>query len=153
MLFRVLQKATELGVAKILPIITDYTIIKIKDFTNKKLRYETIVKEASEQCERTVLPEIIEPLNLKNIDFTKYDKVLLAYERENHEYRLSDALKDVSKTQNIMIIIGPEGGFSEKEIEFLRSKEIQFVSLGKTILRAETAAIYLLSALKLVLEN
>lgn len=149
----VLQKATELGVKAILPIKADNSIVKINDFSNKYDRYISIVKEASEQCERTVLPEIEEPLTLKEIDYNSYDLIIVAYAREDTENRLSDIINVTNKDKNVLLIIGPEGGLSDSEVEYLKTKSVIFKSLGNTILRAETAAIYIISAFKLYWEN
>ncbi|PKK94396.1 MAG: hypothetical protein CVV60_06635, partial [Tenericutes bacterium HGW-Tenericutes-5] len=147
----VLQKVTELGVKAILPLTTERSIIKIDDFSKKLNRYETIIKEASEQSERTILPKIHDLTNLDNLDLTNYNKLIVCYARENDE-SLSNILEDIFPTDNVLALIGPEGGFSSKEIQKLKSKGFKTVSLGKTILRAETAAIYVTSIMKFIME-
>ena len=148
----VLQKSTELGVAEILPLITERSIIKIDDFSKKASRYETIIKEASEQSERTVLPIIHNLTSLNEIDFSIYTKLLLCYAREKNN-KLTELIGQINPKDKVLALVGPEGGFSQKEIDFLISKGFNSISLGKTILRAETAAIYVASILKSIMED
>ncbi len=147
----VLQKATELGIKEIIPLQAKRSIIKIDNFEKKLLRYNTITKEASEQSERSSLPIISNIKTIKEIDYSKYDYIFTAYAR-NELISLNDQLKSIKKTDNILILIGPEGGFDQTEIEYLKEKS-NLVSLGNTILRSETAALYLISALRLMMEN
>jgi 16S rRNA (uracil1498-N3)-methyltransferase len=147
----VLQKATELGVKEIIPLQTKNSIIKIDDFQKKKIRYETIVKEASEQSERNVMPKINDLLDIKSLPYDNYDFVFTAFARKNSESLLEE-IKDIDSSKSVLVLIGPEGGFDKAEIEYLQSKST-LVSLGKTILRSETAAIYFLSALRLIWEK
>lgn len=148
----VLQKTTELGVSKIIPLHTKRSIIKIDDFAKKKQRYETIVKEASEQSERISLPIIENMMCIKDIDFSFYDLVFICYARNNETDKLSDHLKYANESTNVLFLVGPEGGFTKDELEYLEDKS-QFVSLGKTILRSETAAIYIASVYRYMMEN
>ena len=147
----ILQKVTELGVKAILPLTTERSIIKIDDFSKKLNRYETIIKEASEQSERTILPKIHDLTTLDEMDLTSYNKLILCYARENAE-TFSTILEEVNSSDNVLALIGPEGGFSAKEIQKLKNKGFKTVSLGKTILRAETAAIYVTSIMKFFME-
>lgn len=144
----VLQKATELGIKKIIPLQTQHAVVKIQDFSNKKQRYETIVKEASEQSERIFLPEIAEMTDIYKINYHDYDVVLTAYARQE-KMSLFEEIKDIDRLKKILILIGPEGGFSKKEIEYLEEVS-HLISLGDTILRSETAAIFLISAIRLI---
>ncbi|MBI9008813.1 MAG: 16S rRNA (uracil(1498)-N(3))-methyltransferase [Tenericutes bacterium] len=147
----VLQKASELGVKEIIPLETKHSIIKIDNFDKKKLRYETIVKEAAEQSERNTVPKISEISDIKSLPFEDYDFVLTAYAR-NEQVSLLEELKQIPSNKSVLLLIGPEGGFDPLEIEFLESKS-KLISLGNTILRSETAAIYLISAIRLIWEN
>lgn len=146
----ILQKTTELGIKAIYPIHTENSIIKIDDYSKKKSRYEAIVKEASEQSERDLMPTIMDYTDLRELPFAKYDHVIVAYARENNT-NLKEVLNSIGRNESILFIIGPEGGFSKSEIVFLEAKA-KLVSLGKTILRSETAAIYLTSVLKYLTE-
>ncbi len=140
-----LQKSTELGVDYIIPTITKNTIIKLKDekTTSKLNRWNTITKEASEQSHRTTKATVLDIKSMKDIDYSIYDLVLVAYEKETNNRQLKHILKD--KYKNILVLIGPEGGFDPMEIEFL--KEFTFIGLGPRILRSETASSYILSVL------
>lgn len=140
----ILQKTTELGIRKIIPLITERSIIKIDDYDKKKLRYQTIVKEASEQSERTVLPIIADELAISNLDLSEYDYKFICYAREDSNL-INDELIAYKPQEKALVLIGPEGGFSPKEISHYLELGFKSVSLGKTILRAETAAIYITS--------
>lgn len=143
----ILQKATELGVREFYPLETIRSIIKIDDFSKKHERYKTIAKEASEQSERTK-PTIVKQLStIYDLPYENYDLVLVAYAREDSEHSLISQIRRVAKTKKVLVLIGPEGGFDDQEIEFLKPNT-KFVSLGKTILRSETAAIFVASAFK-----
>ena len=133
-----IQKLTELGINKIIPIAVKRCVVKLD---KKKDRWDTIAKEALKQCQGvvpTVVDEIkkIDKLNLKD-----YDLVLVPYENEE-EIFLKDILRNLKvKPSKILYIIGAEGGFEKEEIDFLESQGAKIISLGKRILRAETAAI------------
>lgn len=133
----VIQKATELGVAKIIPTITIRSISE----RVRTDRFAAQAIEASEQCRRVDIPEIAEAISL--------DKLLKSWDKSRKLYFLDETLNgnkiyDVfskSKTP-CAILVGPEGGFDEKELEILRKLEYtEAVSMGKRILRAETAAL------------
>lgn len=148
----VIQKATELGTNKIILCNTERSIVKYeqKDVTKKLERYQKIAKEASEQSHRTRIPIIVGPINLKDIDKYMCDINLLAYEKVAGK---TDNIPMDIKGKSISAMIGPEGGFSEKEVELLMDKGFSLISLGKRILRTETAALYILSVLGFILER
>lgn len=149
----VLQKATELGVHRIILFKSKRCVVNFdnKDFEKKVVRYQKIVKEAAEQCHRLIVPSIEGVIELKDIDKYLSEVNFVAYEKEagstTNSFNLSKDIKSVS------IMIGSEGGFDEDEISFLKEKGFQTVSLGKRILRCETAAIYALSVLAYKLEK
>ena len=87
-----------------------------------------------------------------DIDYSLYDLVLVAYARNELENNISKYLKDITKETKVIVLIGPEGGFSKDELKYLESKAI-FVSLGNTILRSETAAIYIASIYRYQMER
>lgn len=142
----IIQKCTELGVKSIVPVITDRVIVKIdeKNEDKKQTRWQKIAKEAATQSGRQLVPSIEKSDNLKNIieKLSKYDIVIVPYECEK-ERHIKNILKSFkSKPQNIAVVIGPEGGFSNEDIKILENlKNIQIVSLGPRILRTETAGI------------
>jgi len=139
-----LQKITELGIKKIIPLNTERSIIKIDDFEKKRKRYELICKEASEQSERTIMPVILDYCDLKKIETKAYNHCFFAYEREDN-LLLKTQIEKLKATENVLVLIGPEGGFAPEEIRYLINSGFTSISLGKTILRAETAAIYVTS--------
>ncbi|HNW71631.1 MAG TPA: RsmE family RNA methyltransferase [Candidatus Paceibacterota bacterium] len=128
----VVQKATECGVSKIVPIITDRTIK-----TGLRLdRLEKIAKEASEQSGRNIIPEILEPINFDQaLEMTKNDFNIL-FNADGEKY--SCILENKSKRN---IWIGPEGGWTPEEIKLAKSFNFKIASLGTLTLRGETAAI------------
>ncbi|WP_321329264.1 16S rRNA (uracil(1498)-N(3))-methyltransferase [uncultured Ilyobacter sp.] len=134
----VIQKLTEIGINKIIPTITKRTIVKLKE---KKSKWDTVSKEALKQCQGVRLMEISEPRKLSEIEFSDYDLVLLPYECAENT-RIKDVLNKSEKTpEKILYLIGSEGGFSEEEVAYLQENNAKVVTLGKRILRAETAAI------------
>jgi len=150
----VIQKATELGVRKIALIESERTVVSFanKDIEKKTQRYEKIIKEASEQCHRLRLPIFLGVFNLKNLPKEVYsDLNYVAYEKDAGDTSLS--FSQIEKGKSVTILVGPEGGFSSKEIEQLVQKGFIRTSLGKRILRAETAAIYALSVIGYLLER
>lgn len=146
----VLQKATELGVNRIVPLLSSRCVVKYddSDVARKLSRWEKILKEASEQSRRSSIPEIIAPIKvnqlkdyLSDINFTGDENFV-----NSNVVDFNDIL--MRKPNNsISVIVGAEGGFSKEEFEFFRQIGFQSVSFGSRILRSETAAIYILSVL------
>lgn len=151
----VIQKATELGASKIYPTIFERSIIKIDSSKeeSKLDRYSKIMKEASEQSHRQVIPNIMSYIKVGDIKLDSDTLGLVAYENNDDFYSLYNSMIDIDKYNKIAIVIGPEGGFTDKEINSLISKGFRNVSLGKRILRSETAAIYSLSVISYYIEN
>lgn len=133
-----IQKLTELGIKKIVPLVTKRTVVKLE---KKKDKWDVIVKETLKQCQGVSPTEITEIKKISEIDYSFYDYVIVPYEEENEMYLKNFLRKLEKKPKNLLFIIGPEGGFEKEEIEFLKSKNANIISLGKRILRAETAAI------------
>jgi len=144
----VIQKATELGVKKIVPMVTDNTIIR-EISKHKMARYEKIVIEATEQCGGKKPPAITEAIKfsdvIKEISTQPGIKIIL-WEGEGNNKITKFIDKD---NNNYHLIIGPEGGFSANEINMAIDNQIIPVSLGNRILRAETAAIATISLILL----
>ena len=144
----VVQKAVELGVKQILPTITKNTVVKFKeqDKAKKHDRLQKISKEAIGQCGRTDDVNITNIQELNTIDFNAYDAILVCHELSNTP--LKNAICDLKSKTNIAVIIGPEGGLDNKEVEQILSlQNATDVSLGTRILRAETASLAILSIL------
>lgn len=159
----IIQKSVELGVNNIIPIEMKRCVVKLKDKDKiKKIeRWQKISVVAAKQSGRNIIPEINQVENLKNIceTFENYDIVLLAYENEK-ENTIKNELKQLKeKNQNknedvkIAILIGPEGGITEEEVEIARKKGAKIITLGKRILRTETVALNVLSIIMYELEN
>ena len=130
------QKLTEIGVNKIIPLKTKRVVVKINE---KKEKWETVVREALKQCRGVKFPKISEIKKICEIDYEKYDKIIFAYENSDESKSLPEIIKKEDK--NILYIIGPEGGITQEEVNFLKENKAIEISLGKRILRAETAAI------------
>lgn len=133
-----IQKLTEIGINKIIPLQTERVVVKLNE---KKEKWDTIVKEALKQCRGVKFVEIDSLKKLENIKFSEYDKILYAYENSEQSQKIHEVIKDENK--KILYIIGPEGGITLDEVEFLKKSGAIEVSLGERILRAETAAIIL----------
>jgi len=141
----IIGKAVEMGVSKIVPVRTEHSEARIEDTIKKRLRYERVALAAAAQSMRGCLP-IIESF----IDFhdalcldSQSDISLVAHEKENIQ-TIKSALQGKSSS-SISIWVGPEGGFSVKEVDKFISKKLACVSLGKRILRCETAGLVALS--------
>ncbi len=136
----ILQKSCEIGVYKITPIMSERSIqIPSSDFQKKKERWERILKEASEQSRRGMIPVLNVPIPIQEAFNDPAPLRLIAWENEQNR-----GLNDIFTNQNsaeVTLLIGPEGGFSEPEIQAAQSKGWIPFSLGKRILRMETAAI------------
>ncbi len=136
-----LQKLTELGVKRIVPYIAKRSVVKPGKNNNKLNRFNSIVREASEQCHRNIIPEVCDYASFKDLEKYKSELNLIAYEKE------TVSLKNLGNHKSITYIIGPEGGFEKEEYEKIVELGFDSISLGKRILRAETAAIYLSSVI------
>ena len=143
----IIQKATELGVKTIVPVITKRTVIKLKDKDkqNKVDRWRKIAEVAAKQSGRDIITTIENIINIADIKFDEFDKIFVLYENEE-KISIKDEIEqlknDNKEELNIGIVIGPEGGFAESEIEQLRlNQNVSVVTLGKRILRTETVAL------------
>ncbi|MST89634.1 16S rRNA (uracil(1498)-N(3))-methyltransferase [Sharpea azabuensis] len=146
----VLKKATELGVSRIVPFMCQRSIIRTdaKSLKKKYERYNRIIQEAAEQSEREILPEITELANIKTLHQYLSEVNLVAYEEASRNHEESTFHQALSQlTKSITIIVGPEGGFDESEIEAMETLGIKRCGLGKRILRSETAPLYMLSVI------
>ena len=131
-----IQKLTEVGVKSIIPLKTERVIVKINE---KKEKWDTVARETLKQCRGVKFTEITPVKKLAEINYKKYDKIIFAYENSNESKSLLEIIKQEDK--NILYIIGPEGGITQEEVDFLKNNKAIEISLGKRILRAETAAI------------
>lgn len=136
----VVQKATELGVTRIIPVATKFADIKLRDesdATKRVTRWQRIALEAAKQCGRAVVPEITTASNFKTfINSETAAERLMFSERDGHPLSTGDA-----RPAEICALIGSEGGWSDEEITAARAAHWSIVTLGGRTLRAETAAI------------
>ena len=150
----VVQKATELGVSKVVLLKTERCVVKFDDksLTHKLERFTKIAKEASEQSHRLCVPKLLGIFDLKNLPKEAFsDLNYVAYEKDASQ--TETMFSNLEKGKSISILIGPEGGFSLQEIEMITKLGFIRTSLGKRILRAETAALYALSVIGYLLEK
>ena len=142
----ILQKLTELGVSKIIPLKTERSIVKIdeKRESKKLIRWQAICKEASEQAKRNSVPIVTDIYTLKDLIKEESDIKLLCSVNEKNNF-INNYLQNYENCAKMIVVIGPEGGFSDKEEEFLVSNGYNRVSLGNRVLRVETATIYVAS--------
>ncbi len=153
----IIQKCTELGVNTFVPVQMERCIVKLdtKSEIKKLDRWKKIAETAAKQSGRDIIPKVENIINLQKLLYSiqKYDIVLLAYENEK-ENTLKNALNTVKGKENLKIgvIIGPEGGIEEKEVEQLVKAGAQRITLGKRILRTETVGIVISSIITYELE-
>jgi 16S rRNA (uracil1498-N3)-methyltransferase len=137
----IIEKCAELGVWSIIPMVTERTIAA----SMKLDRWKKLAKEAAEQCTRATIPEITNLQTFEEIlkSAKQYHLALIPWELEKKK-TLKQALKSLH-LPHILVVIGPEGGFSQKEIESAKRAGFTSVSLGPRILRTETAGLAILS--------
>ena len=150
----IVQKGTELGVLAIIPFKAERSIVKWADKKGEKKieRLQKIAKQAAEQCHRTVIPTIENPLTIHQLisKANDYDVLLFADEEDaksGEPHRIAERVKGMYHKQKVLVVFGPEGGLTRKEAETFMSAGFLPVSLGPRILRTETAPLYFLSAI------
>lgn len=146
----ILQKCTEVGVSAFYPVATERSVVKIKEVSkeSKKLdRWRTIIEEASKQSKRDSIPQLGRILSFSELlSFIKGKKVVVPYELEEVN-SLRDFIDGAKGSGEICIVIGPEGGFEEDEIIELKKAGAHTITLGRRILRTETAGLVVASIL------
>ena len=147
----ILQKLTELGVSRIIPVSMERSIVKLdkERFNKKKVRWESICKEASEQSKRTNIPIIEDIKSIKDLTKEDADLKLVASTKEK-EKLLNYYLQSIEGCAKIIMVIGPEGGISDREEDILVSNGYNRVSFGNLIFRVETASIYVASIINYI---
>lgn len=153
----IIQKAVELGVKEIIPVATKRCVVKLDDKkeASKIKRWQAISENAAKQSRRTIIPEVSSVMSFKEaINRAKeFELGIIPYENFKDMTETKEVLKKVQKGIKIGIFIGPEGGFEESEIQYALENGIHPISLGKRILRTETAGLAILSVLMFQLEN
>ena len=132
----VIEKATEIGVKGVYPICTDNCAVSKETIDKKVEKWQRIMFEASKQCERADVPTCFAPCVLEDL-VQKFDRIIVFCERIASK-TLKD-IKPIQKGENILVIIGPEGGFSLREFDFFEKQGLEMLTLGNLILKAETA--------------
>jgi 16S rRNA (uracil1498-N3)-methyltransferase len=138
----VLQKATELGVTKITPLMTERTEVKLKgERADKKVEHwQQIIISACEQCQRNILPQLAEPMNYGDwVEQCDAEFKFVLHHRD------SKGLPQTDQAGSIALLIGPEGGLDENEIEQALARQFAPLTLGPRVLRTETAPIAAIS--------
>lgn len=148
----IIKASTQLGVHAITPVMMIRSIVKLEESKkeNRRSRYQKIAIEAAEQSMREIVPEIKSIMSLKQIDFSMYDLKIVCYEEEAKmmEHTLfKEAIQKMLPAQKCAILVGPEGGITPEEIDYLKKIGFICVGLGPRILRTETAILYALSAI------
>lgn len=153
----IIQKCVELGVFAVVPVEMKHCVVKLDDkkAKSKQARWQSISESAAKQSKRNIIPEIMSVCSFtKALEFAKsLDLIMVPYENKNGMQATVDALGSLKTAKSVGIFIGPEGGFEEKEIEKTLSSNAKIISLGKRILRTETAAITAVSMCMLEIEK
>lgn len=153
----VIQKAIELGVSEIIPVKTNRVVVKIeeKKQASKVARWNAIAESAAKQSKRSIIPKVLNPQTLDNaLEIVKdYGVKLLPYENADGIKKTKDILNSLDSKNNIAVFIGPEGGFEEAEVKKSIDSGFEVITLGKRILRTETAGLALLSNIMIRLEE
>ncbi|QQY09420.1 MAG: 16S rRNA (uracil(1498)-N(3))-methyltransferase [Candidatus Xiphinematobacter sp.] len=152
---RLVQKAVELGVARIAPLISERTVVQMDavEGQRKQSRWEKIAIRACEQCGQNWLPHILRPSSLEEfLQSVGTEDFLLIASLQEGACRLKDVLTDCLQKrgqppERVAIFVGPEGDFTPEEVALARSRGCRPVTLGPSVLRSETAAVYCLSVL------
>jgi len=146
----IVQKATELGASGISPFFSSRSVLRPGDeqLRIKHLRWQKIAGEATKQCGRSFVPPVEKVLSFQEImqsHAENYLKIMLWEDEKNHG--LKEVISGSASGQNIFVLVGPEGGFTDREVALASSSGFQPVSLGRHIMRTETASLYVLSVL------
>ena len=145
----IIQKAVELGVYEIIPVAAERCVVKLdaKKERSKLQRWQQIAEAAAKQSKRDIIPKVSEVMTFKNaVEYAgEMDVRLIPYELAEGMERTRDFISSLKPEQSIAVIIGPEGGFSENEIALAKEKGVEPVTLGRRILRTETAGLVVLS--------
>ena len=153
----IIQKAVELGAYEIIPVATKRAVVKLdaKKAAAKQKRWQSIAESAAKQSKRNIIPHIHEVVKFgQAVDYAKdLDITLIPYELAEDMEKTKQIFETIQPGKSIGIFIGPEGGFDEAEIALAQENGISPITLGKRILRTETAGMAVLSVLMFQLEG
>ncbi len=152
----IIQKAVELGAKAVIPVATRRAVVKLdeKKAEKKIQRWQAIAEGAAKQSRRSMIPKVEKMMNWKEAlaYAASFDLNLIPYENYKDMQETKQILQGVKEKRKIGIFIGPEGGFEEEEVDLAREQGVKPISLGKRILRTETAGLTILSVLGFLLE-
>lgn len=154
----IIQKAVELGVYEIIPVMTKRTVVKLEDRKKelKKLeRWQAIATSAAKQSGRGIIPVIKDTMSFKEavLYSSNLNLNVIPYENAENMAKTKEIISAIEATNSIGVFIGPEGGFEEDEVNFASSNGITPITLGRRILRTETAGLAILSMMMLTMEE
>lgn len=153
----IIQKAVELGVTRIVPVESRNCVVKLepKKAESKRARWQAIAEAAAKQSKRSIIPEVAAPMGftdaVKEAEASS-NVCIIPYEDEKGMMGTCEAIIKFLPGSDIAVFVGPEGGYDSMEVKFAQNHGIAPVSLGKRILRAETAALAILSLIMIRLE-
>lgn len=153
----IIQKAVELGAVRVVPMLTARTVVRLdaKRAEKKRQRWQNVAEAAAKQSKRAMIPEVDSVMTFSEAlqDAGKNEVNLIPYEQETDISKTRTLIRKIQKGQPVGVFVGPEGGFEESEIEAAKAAGVQPITLGRRILRAETACITILSILMYELDR
>lgn len=153
----IIQKCVELGVYEVIPVSMKRCVVKLDDkkAKSKITRWQAISEAAAKQSKRSIVPVIKDVCSMKEaLEYSKdMDIKLVPYEMADGMQKTKEIINNIQSDQDIAIFIGPEGGFDDSEIEAAKDKSFDIITLGKRILRTETAGMTVMSWIMYKLEN
>lgn len=153
----IVQKAVELGAAEIIPVSMERCVVKLDagKAAKKTARWQTIAESAASQSRRSIIPRVLAPMSMREaVEYAKEQTEVrvIPYELQEDDGSVKQYLESLKEGQSVSIFIGPEGGFAPGEVELAKEAGIWPISLGRRILRTETAGLAILSWLIYILE-
>ena len=153
----IVQKAVELGAAEIIPVSMERCVVKLDagKAAKKTARWQTIAESAASQSRRSIIPRVLAPMSTKEaVEYAKEQTEVrvIPYELQEDDGSVKQYLESLKEGRSVSIFIGPEGGFAPGEVELAKEAGIRPISLGRRILRTETAGLAILSWLIYILE-
>lgn len=153
----IVQKAVELGAVEIIPVSMERCVVKLDagKAAKKTARWQTIAESAASQSRRSIIPRVLAPMSMREaVEYAKEQTEVrvIPYELQEDDGSVKQYLESLKEGQSVSIFIGPEGGFTPAEVELAKEAGIRPISLGRRILRTETAGLAILSWLIYILE-
>lgn len=140
----VVQKATELGASRLVPMITDRTVLRLDEVRSqlRRSRWQKIAREASRQCGRSDVPDVAPVVAIETaLDLVAPEACKLFFWEEPPRKGLREHLGTIERPPEVAVAVGPEGGFTYREVDLARARGFTVVGMGPRVLRAETAAL------------